>query len=221
MNKLLAALATVIGLLATSNAANAADPVPDYGYDWSGFYVGGVAGYGWADSQHCDSNSVDCDFPGPDVDSDGFMGGATLGYNYQLDQVVLGIEADYMLGGVDGSTPPGSIDGFGCGNGCETNIDGLGTVRARLGFAIDNFMPFISGGVAFMDVEGVLNEGSSDTFVNAVAGAGLEFAFSDSITIKGEYLHVFDNGENLMYAGELGLSDVSLDLVRVGVNFQF
>ena len=225
MKKLLATLLTAIGFLALANAANAADPAVDSAYDWSGFYVGAVAGYGWADSQHCDGSG--CDLPGPDVDSDGFMAGATLGYNHQFDQIVLGIEADYMFGSVDGSTPPGSIDGYGCGTtGCETNIDGLGTVRARLGFAMDNFMPFVTGGVAIMDVEGVLNEGSSDTFINAVAGAGLEYAFSDSITVKAEYLHVFDNGNRFFFndlcAGPgCGLKDVSLDVVRVGVNFTF
>jgi outer membrane immunogenic protein len=198
--------------------------VIDSSYDWSGIYAGGVVGYGWAESQHCDG--IDCDFSGPDVDSDGFMGGATLGYNHQLEQLVLGIEADYMFADVDGSTPPGSINGYGCGSGCETDINGLGTVRARLGFAVDRFMPFISGGVAIMDVEAALNTGSSDTFINPVAGLGVEFAFSDSVTIKAEYLHVFDNGEhfvfnNLCGAPGCGVKDVSLDVVRMGVNFQF
>ena len=76
--------------LSVATAASAADlPARPYAkapaavmspaYNWSGFYIGAMGGYGW----------------GTDAGSGGF-GGGTVGYNWQLpgSQFVFGVEVD-------------------------------------------------------------------------------------------------------------------------------
>jgi len=63
---------------------------PDNGpprYLWTGLYTGLQAGYGWSSSSMSDA-SIN---PALSLDSDGFIGGATLGYNFQAGQIVWGI----------------------------------------------------------------------------------------------------------------------------------
>lgn len=195
--------------------------------DWSGFYVGAVAGYGWGEGTYCD---VSCTFIGPTVENEGFMGGATVGYNHQFDSIVLGIEADYMFGEIDGSTAIGIVPGpsgaFGCNvTGCHVNYDSMGTVRARLGYAIGNLLPYATGGLAVIDAEVVQGVTNSKALYSAVAGAGLEFAFNEQLSVKAEYLHVFENDAlvDAFVCSATGChaTDFSLDVVRVGLNYHF
>src|SRR5688572_374146 len=68
-------------------------------YDWSGFYVGVHAGYGWGD--------VSFGMPGvPGVgeyDSTGFVGGGHAGINWQFNRLVLGVEGALNLNTMEDS----------------------------------------------------------------------------------------------------------------------
>ena len=71
---------------------------------------------------------------------DGAIGGGTLGYNKQLGDIVLGLEADFSWSSVGGKTS--------CANTvftCETNTTWLATVRPRAGYALGSFMPYVHG----------------------------------------------------------------------------
>lgn len=195
--------------------------------DWSGFYVGAIAGYGWGEGTYCD---VGCTFIGPTVETDGFMGGATVGYNHQFDSVVLGIEADYMFGAIDGSTAVGPVPGpsgaFGCNvTGCQVNYDGMGTVRARLGYAFGSLLPFATGGIAIIGAETVQGVTNNTALYSAVVGGGLEYAFNEQLSVKAEYLHVFENDKlvDAFVCSATGChaTNFSLDVVRVGLNYHF
>ena len=50
-------------------------------YNWTGFYIGGVVGYGWAKAQHCDYGPPDVCIPV--TDPKGWNAGVTVGYNWQ------------------------------------------------------------------------------------------------------------------------------------------
>ena len=146
-------LLACVGIVALSGAAAAADlpvaPAPYYkapvyapAYNWSGFYLGINGGGGWGRSTWTTT--------GPFDTSGGLVGG-TLGYNYQVNQVVLGVEGDIDWANINGSTNTGCT-AVG-GTGCATGDNWLSTVRGRLGYAADRFMPYITGGAAFGDIK--------------------------------------------------------------------
>jgi outer membrane immunogenic protein len=190
-----------------------APPLPVF--DWSGFYVGVHGGYAWGDA------SINYPgFPSNKFDANGWLLGGLVGVNYQVGQTVFGVEADINWADINGGTtcvPVGA---------CEVSNSWLGTARARLGYAIDRFMPYVTGGVAFGDVEAnVPGFGrASDTRVGWTAGVGVEYAFAPNWSWKTEYLFVdlgkFDCG---LPCGVGSPTNVKFDthIVRTGVNVKF
>lgn len=104
-------------------------PVRDTGgFDWNGFYAGVSASYGWGEF---DDRGVD-----------GLTLGGQVGYNMNLDGIVVGIEADYQDSGIQWRDRAGTLD-------TRAGIDHFGTVRGRLGVDLGNIMPYVTGGLAF------------------------------------------------------------------------
>ena len=132
-------------------------------YNWTGFYVGINGGYGWGTS------SFSAPFTTGSFDTSGGLVGGTLGYNWQSGQVVFGLEGDLDWTSIRGSSPCGA-------SSCETRNDWLGTVRGRLGYAFDRFMPYVTGGAAFGNIKtSIAGFGSSsDTNIGWTLGAGIE-----------------------------------------------
>jgi outer membrane immunogenic protein len=214
-------------------------------FSWTGAYIGVSGGYAWGEFDGGDS-----DFFAPgtfgtsfdtSVDADGWLIGGTIGYNQQFNQFVLGIEADLSYVDIEEVaatvfTEPG-VGSIGIGSGAE--LDYLGTVRARAGFAIDRFMPYVTGGLAVgrveaaaaidFDVPGVLvgtfADSDKNTHIGWTVGAGVEGAITDNLTAKIEYLYV-DLGEET-YNFDLGVGGVDADIdftahiVRAGLNYKF
>ena len=225
MKKYILVGCALAGLAFGVGSAMAADAPVATSYDWSGPYVGIIADYGWANSQHCDGICDGAAF-GPAVSSKGFGAGLELGYNFQMDNLVFGVEGDYSLANINGSSP--STPTYGCSTGCETDINGYGSFRARLGFAADNVMPYITGGVGVINVNASLGGiGASTTMVEPVIGGGLEFGISENVSIKAEYLHFFNTSQVFDFSPldcvtpGCSVRDVSLDTVRVGLNLSF
>ena len=146
-------------------------------------------------------------------DVNGGVVGGTLGYNWQYGQAVFGLEGDIDWSGIRGSATCG-------GTNCTVSNDWLGTLRGRLGYSFDRFMPYVTGGLAVgninTDIAGV---GSADeTKAGWTAGGGVEFHISGPWTAKVEYLHV-DLGRGGSVAGSD--ADFSTNLVRGGINYKF
>jgi outer membrane immunogenic protein len=208
--------AGLIAFAAGAGAASAADimqntytPPPEVSYapapafSWSGFYAGGLAGYGW-DKAKTDNRNFD---------ADGISGGLFAGYSVQLgNNVVAGIEGDGTYGKQNGSggTPNTSVEN-----------DWNGTVRGRLGYAMDRFMVYGTGGVAVGKVEA--SEGGtsdSNTAVGWTAGGGVETALTDKVIGRVEYRYT-DFGSDT-YALGTGPTDVDLSSqgALVGLGFK-
>jgi outer membrane immunogenic protein len=218
MKRLLVACA---GLLALAGAAAAAD-LPPAGtyykappfaptYTWSGLYLGvnGGGGLGWSNWDTAGG-----------FHTDGGLVGGTIGYNYQINSVVLGGEGDIDWSGIRGSTTS-----LGCPAGCTTSDSWLATVRARLGYAADRFMPYVTGGGAFGNVNASTPGlgGGSMTSAGWTVGAGLEFAIAGHWTAKAEYLFV-DLGKFNCGIGCGAPSDnvsFNANLIRGGINYRF
>lgn len=209
-------------LLFAGVAAQAADlPQPSYKApvytptyaNWSGFYVGLNAGYGFGKSNW--------DIPAVSPSPKGFVGGGTLGYNLQTGTWVWGLEADF-----DMSTMKGSAD---CpGGSCETKNSWLATARGRIGYAgWNNWLPYFTGGLAMGDIKATSPFGSaSKTKLGYTLGAGIEYAFMSNWSAKLEYLYAdlgsFDCGVSCGAPGT-ATDNVSFkaNLVRAGLNYRF
>lgn len=230
-------LSTAFAALATASIAadlpNRKAPEPFIApapiFSWTGFYVGAVGGYGWTRITHCDGVGPACVADRPQHSVNGFTIGGTVGFNYQMGNVVLGAEGDYSWAGLKGSAP--STGAFTCGGGiCSTEIEGIGTLRARLGYSMGRFLPYITGGAAFVryDVRHAASvRGFSDFRTQFVAGAGAEYAFTNNWSAKAEYLHVFKTS-NINYDPTVVCTPPGcvaktrdIGLLRVGVNYRF
>jgi outer membrane immunogenic protein len=219
MKRLVLAGLGALAVVTMMGSANAADmprrhampakaPVYEAPYNWTGFYVGinGGGGFGRSDySAPVSSGSFNT--------SGGLVGG-TLGYNYQMGQVVFGLEGDIDWSNIHGSAPC-------AGTTCETRNNWLGTARGRLGYAVDRFMPYVTGGAAFGDIKtSIAGVGDTRTTKSGwTVGGGLEAAIAGPWTAKVEYLYVDlgDTGTAVPGAN----ANFRSNIVRAGLNYRF
>jgi outer membrane immunogenic protein len=174
----------------------------------------------------------------------GFVGGAQVGYNWQFGSLVAGLETDiqyanlsrrngqvttpagYTFVGVPGAAfggaPPATVvSGF--GNGSGQNY--FGTVRARLGYAIDRTLIYGTAGLAY---------GGNNSRVGYAAGGGVEYAFSNAWSAKLEALYVslgrnnnngaggvYNGGTNILTLSNNASSKNDFVVVRAGLNYRF
>lgn len=224
-----------------STLAYKAPPSVPPAFSWTGCYLGAEAGGAWGRSQQIAATSPNPADVGLPITSTfnmtGGLVGGTVGCNFQVGSVVLGIEDDMSWTNLTGSSP--DIPPFGAGSISTTNEDWLDTLRGRVGFAWDRFMIYGTGGGAFAR-EGVgvcaakaICISNSQTRTGWVAGAGGEWAAwtmrGGTLTLKIEYLHAdFGTGlfvsPSVVVAGALFDSrNVRLtdDIVRGGINWKF
>ena len=219
MKRIVVAGAGLLALACAGGPAVAADipryqaPPPVYSpaYYWTGFYLGINGGGGWGTSQWDGVDQFDV--------SGGFIGG-TIGYNWQVNQIVLGAEGDIDWSGIEGTTT------VLCPAGCETRNKWLVTARGRLGYAFDRFLPYITAGLAAGDITATrpgLPAGSNSN-AGWTAGVGLEIGVVSNVSVKAEYLYLdlgdFNCGLN---CGLAPTGNVSFDtnLFRGGLNVRF
>jgi outer membrane immunogenic protein len=215
--------AAAITLIATgANAADlmsAADPVmeaaaPMAAYDWSGIYAGVQGGYGSANGYHVDTLGTRSD----GFDIEGGLIGGTLGYNWQRNQMVFGVEGDIAKADIDGSTTAG------CSVVCYTDIDALATARARIGYAYGKFLPYVTGGAAFAQVKaGQVTGGfGSDEWISGwTAGGGVEVGVNKHLSLKAEALYVDLNDSSYTVSIPVAAPISDFVVVRGGLNWHF
>lgn len=232
MKKILLASAILLGGVGAAAAADAVVYEPAAAaYNWSGVYVGAMAGYAWGDSKYSEP-----DYEGYHIDYDpkGAFGGIYGGYNWQLaNQVVLGIEGDFYGGDISGDSPYGFEDDAPWDDTIGTaKLKWAGSLRARAGYAIDRFMPYLTGGVAFGRYDyDVLDSSDGDgfsaskTFTGWTAGAGVEYAFTDNLIGRFEYRYtdfgkksIAEEATNDWYSNEVKLKTND---IRFGIAYKF
>lgn len=225
---------------------------------WTGFYAGVNAGYGGNEFRYpVDATLSDSIGPLATVNgsvtqtSSGPLGGGQVGYNVQLaNGWILGGEADIDGAGIRGeNVVTGSASGFG-GTGALTasassTIDWLGTVRARVGVPVfdGRLAPYVAGGLAYGGVTssasfaaagGAIGAAASvhktSTDVGWTVGTGADYALTDRLALRAEYLYV-DLGRATLLSGSTAIgSDVltgslrretTAHIMRVGLNYHF
>jgi len=205
-----------LGLLAVATApVMAADipvkapvraPVAAPVYNWTGFYIGGNVGYGGGRANYL--NTVNTTFfgdvagpPGFSHDTDGFIAGGQIGYNWQTGNFVFGLEAMFDYSDIRGSVNPlrGGPPPLGQDDNFETRIRSLFLGTARIGYAMNNWLLYAKGGyaggdvrVSVIDVVGV-NQGAgsaSDWRHGWTVGGGVEYGITPNWTVAVEYNYV-------------------------------
>lgn len=217
--------AIAAALLLSSTGAFAADaivynepaPVVADTFSWTGGYIGLNAGYAGGQNKLNTFDGISAK-----DNASGFIGGVQAGYNWQFDRTIVGIETDFQGSGLKSDAEVSFGD---ASLGAEAKINWFGTTRARLGYTpVDRFMVYATGGVAYGKVKASLGEFSqSDTNVGYTVGAGAEYALTNNVTLKTEYLYT-DLGKLKLdnAAGErIGEVKTPFHTVRVGVNYKF
>lgn len=217
--------------------------MPAPAFSWTGFYIGGNAGLGVGDFKSNSTlvdDSVAYPFSSSLTASGAFVGGQ-LGYNYQfVNNVVLGIETDLQWSNVEGKWRSGfPVGNFFPGNlENKASLDYFGTIRARLGYAFDRVLPYVTGGAAYGKIkadqtslvdslfagEGYANSNSTTNWGWTI-GAGVEYAMTNNWTLKVEYLYMDLGDLNRTIVGDnASLSNSTsfeLHTLKAGINYKF
>jgi len=233
MTKHLLSTAALLLAAAAAPLAQAADlapvqkaPAPLPVYNWTGLYLGVNGGFGWGRQDPL--NVITDRFDDFTIDFSGGLVGGTSGAQIQIAHVVLGFESDLDWAGINGrATFTPTI--FGVPQpfllNAKTSMEWLGTARARVGYAADNWLFYATGGLALIGAKtelttaagpvcntiGFLACSGTDKRVGAAAGAGVEYGFLPNWSAKLEYEYVA--------AVRLDVSHVNM--VRAGINYRF
>jgi outer membrane immunogenic protein len=291
-----------LGVIAPAHAADLDYGVlrgPDYEpevpvIDWNGIYFGGHGGYSSARAGFKNaykpivSNALrytvaEAEFNASTMlssrggSTDGASYGAFLGFNYQFDETVVGVEADYTRFDRTASTSDrlalfrtdslGYMHTVALDGTATARIEDYGTIRARGGYAMGNFLPYVTGGLAIGRVHSdqavaisdygydvsayrsnqalttgkvvavknfgyttfdetkpeagipatrVIRNSATKTMGGFALGAGLEFAVTQNILLRGEYQYVMLND----FQKSSG-NGISINTVRAGAAVKF
>jgi outer membrane immunogenic protein len=197
-------------------------------YNWTGLYVGVNAGYGTGTQDPLGLFSDD--FAKFNYTMSGGMVGGTFGGQIQSGHVVMGLEGDIDWTSMKGAGT-GSIVKFGVLQGSATiasKVSNIDTLRARVGYAQDNWLFYGTVGVALTNGTSSFGQtvgfacndplkpvvacvSKSEWHPGLAAGAGFEYGFTPNLSAKLEYLWVGAGAANTL----------NENMVRAGLNFRF
>jgi outer membrane immunogenic protein len=241
MNKLSLGILGLIVMIASP--ARAAAPV----LNWTGFYAGGHLGWAWVEEEKTLlSDAAGAFAPGTRFccDRTGFIGGAQLGFNWQIRNWVLGVEGDWSWTNSQTTVVQNStiIPGFVQSNFAKDKW--YATLTGRIGYAVDRSLIYVKGGAAWLNsdrgatetgVPGIGNVAQAtrnDTFSGWTLGAGIEWALMSNWSVKAEYNYMdfgtktrtFSNASPAAIAGTFAGTDsfdTYVHVAKVGFNYRF
>nr|WP_134495769.1 outer membrane beta-barrel protein [Microvirga pakistanensis] len=246
---LLAGVAGVALAAATASAADLpareAPPAPIIApapiFTWTGFYAGVNAGWGWR-SDDSESVVIGGAVPGTlffdNNDDGGFVGGAQIGYNYQIGSFVIGIETDIQWADTDQEeevtfVPIGAPGTFIPGEFDNNLSDWFGTVRARVGVAFDRVLIYGTGGLAYTDdntgwalgggVEWALPVNWFGSSAVTFGIEGLWLSFDEDDDDDDGFVGTFTSGgvTTNVFAPDVGNDENDFFVARAKLNFKF
>jgi outer membrane immunogenic protein len=211
-NALLGSMAALV-LAAPALAADMSTPyfgpgLVQPGFGWAGVYLGAHAGYGWNSLQG-------------GLDGQGGFGGGQIGYNYQMNIFVFGVEGDGAWANI---SQTGTLAPFGIPVAASFKNEALASLRGRFGVTINNVLFYATGGGGWahsvISGTALASTASADAWQSGYsAGAGFEWAFVPRWSVKFEYLHYGLAGANFGALGNSG--NAAIDTVKIGFNYLF
>ena len=205
-------------------------------YNWTGLYVGTHIGTTWGDF---DAEFGPLDRVSPEFG--GALSGVQVGFNYQMGNIVFGLEADGAASNARGARPCPS---FGVATdfffSCDADINSLFTFTGRVGMTYERALFYVKGGLAAGEVDFAarFNPGTQPLFfplldpgqrlftgketqTGFTVGAGFEFGITRSVSAKAEYLYYNLGTDRFDVSGLPVDIETTGNLVRLGVNYRF
>jgi outer membrane immunogenic protein len=223
--------------------------------NWQGPYIGIHGGFSrghWDGKLETTAgdpvdNYAGYDNPFKSIEGEGWNAGAQIGFNYQVEKLVLGAEIDASWTNHEGSKTFVTDDYNGdYAKEHSFSLDYFGTARVRAGYDMGFLMPYLTGGLAFGHSEGNLsisypnapalagmtsNASASQHHLGWTIGAGIEAKLGNNWSIKAEYLHMDLGRKDYDFKGEVfnGApfntdsfdNDLTMDVIRIGLNRRF
>jgi outer membrane immunogenic protein len=192
---------------------------------WTGLYIGGQVGVQWGQTgwNRYDVTNTTVIAPQLPYTNNGVTGGGHIGYNYQLNQFVLGLEGD-----VEGTNYKGN--GISNGNAWvnTTRADIEASIRGRAGIAWNQLLVYVTGGAAYENFHltaqnppGIFYAGNDFSRIGWTAGGGVEYTFNSHWSMRIED-RISDFGHNTLFTGTENLREDLLDnRVEAGVSYKF
>ena len=227
--KLLIAAAAI----SLSGSAFAADmveietpPSPErFGYDWTGLYIGAMGGVAVGDFDYGAGLTGGPTVVGLSVSGGGGFVGAQIGYDWQIDNVVIGAVADIAATNHKAEL---TLSALGTSVTATSKLDYLGTVRGRLGYAMDRILFYAHGGLAYGKTSqsasalGVTLTGPDTSKLGYTIGGGVEYAMFDHISFQTEYAYTDLGKDAALTAGGITVTeDLKFHTLKAAVNFRF
>jgi outer membrane immunogenic protein len=231
-------------------------------FRWTGFYAGVHGGGGGGSKSESPlpftfGNSFPISQPGLpqafsagaslvtplpfDVGVSGWLAGGQVGANYQIENVVIGIEAQVSGANLTGShTCLNTVTVLNVvaatdSASCSAKVNALGTLAARLGYAFDRFLVYgkfggafsndhynntvgtlqgtaVTGGTLQVLAVGTLNFAANEIRWGWMLGAGAEYAFTDNWSAKIEYNYIGSGTRSLRFSEPTGISQMDADI---------
>ena len=208
-------------------------PVAAQIFSWTGFYIGAHGGGAW--SRWTGIDPADPTATWSSVTASGGVVGGQIGGNYQISNVVLGLEGT----GAWSSVTLSSNSPFGGGAGFIFSLknDYIATVAGRLGVAFDRVLLYAKGGAAFTRDKYYVNNGLAGALAGSasgsfnrtgwLAGGGVEWMFMPNWSVRAEYNYMSFGAitEQPVTTGNLVATPANVKLNiqtgTVGVNYHF
>lgn len=222
-------------------------PLPEC--NWTGFYIGLNVGGQWGHSEDRDLDGYSTREEGNTwgYDESGVIAGGTIGYNYQWNWLVLGIEGDGGYMNLEGDGVSRFDARFlGSDTHGKTDSDFYTTIRGRLGFAWGHWLFYATGGGIGVNlttrvIDNCDTEPCGDELIHAdttdfnwgwTGGGGIEYMFGCHWTAKAEYLRYQLDDQNFSgaahfsdgdFAGRFRFTGIGTEgnIVRAGLNYKF
>jgi len=176
---------------------------------WTGLYVGGHIGWGWArwsGELVYDAGLGPVPIFDPShrtIDANGVLGGLQAGFNHQAGALVIGLESDVSWTGIKNTAAFTATTGY---TWTITNrVDWFSTVRGRIGLTHGRMLGYATFGAAFGQASSsetvtsvgqgfppdyvTANGSVTENHIGWAAGGGAEFMLSRSWSVKAEYLY--------------------------------
>jgi outer membrane immunogenic protein len=241
MKRFLLATTAAVALAAPAQAADMPVKAPPIMpvttvFSWTGLYIGAHAGGVWFNK---DWTARDVTGPVPEGrhTASSWLAGGQVGFNYQVNQWVLGLEAQFSATRLDGShVSPNVIFVVN-----HSRTDFIGTIAGRVGMAWDRTLLYVKGGGSWAR-DKFFNE-LVPPFVTPLAeartanvtrwgwmvGVGGEYAFTGNWSVKLEYDYLDFGRRTHTFQPTPACTCTAFDyeirqnihLVKVGINYRF
>ena len=227
-----------------------APPPPIPVFSWTGLYIGGQVGYQFGRSNALAYDNFGTGLAANGASPNGVVGGGHVGYLFSTQSIPV---LSNITGAFSSLPLIGGLGGAGGVFGIEGDVDGSnyrsaynygalanytrepiqGSIRGRLGFAVDRALFYATGGAAFGDLRNTYVNGLtgatdqfSHTRVGYTVGGGVEYAFTNNLSVRVEYRYT-DYGafsDNLANSSAGGLNvrhRETNNRVQAGFSYKF